>query len=146
MDNAEDSLEEMILEAEKYASNPYAPYSGFRVVSIVKSTSGKLYPGVNVENSSYGLTVCAERVAIFNMVTNGERQISEILVYFLDATRPLPPCGACLQVISEFAGDSDPLIHMCSKQTGTCVSRKLSELLPYSFSLREKGAAEESVE
>ncbi len=134
----QNSIEILLREAEKYVARPYAPYSGFRVVSIARSSSGKLYPGVNVENSSYGLTVCAERVALFNMVVNGDRELEELLVYFIDSPEPQPPCGACLQVMSEFSRNRDPVVHMCSRVSGKCVSRRLSEFLPYRFTLYNK--------
>jgi len=126
---------DMIEKARLYVGNAYAPYSNFRVVSIVRSSTGKLYPGVNVENSSYGLTICAERTAIFNMVTNGEKSIREILVYFPDSEKPGVPCGACLQVISEFSSDNTTRIYVCGSHFRSCIMYTLGELLPYRFKL-----------
>ncbi len=132
----EPSVEELLEFARLYRDRPYAPYSGFRVVSVVRGGSGRLYAGVNVENSSYGLTVCAERVAVFNAVTNGERIIREVLVYALDSEEPVFPCGACLQVISEFSPSGDTMVYAYSEKSGRLEAARLSDLLPRRFSLR----------
>lgn len=81
--------------------NAYAPYSNFKVGAVVKTKRGSIYTGVNVENASYGLTVCAERVAIFKAVSEGDREIEEIVVA-VESEEPVAPCGACRQVIAEF--------------------------------------------
>ena len=127
-------VEGLIREARGVAERAYAPYSGFRVSAVVVDEDGNRYYGVNVENSSYGLTVCAERVAVFSAVAGGARRISKVVVYSLDSERPVVPCGACLQVISEFGGD-DTLIYMVSRD-GYYEVAKLGELLPKRFSLR----------
>lgn len=121
----------LLERAREAARHSYAPYSGFRVAAAVVAGSGKVYTGVNVENASYGLTVCAERVAIFKAVSEGERIIREVLVYAADSDEPMPPCGACLQVIAEFGGD-DTVVHMVSR-TGKYVRATLKELLPRAF-------------
>lgn len=124
-----------LLEAALSVSwNSYAPYSGFRVAAAVRDERGRIHVGVNVENSSYGLTVCAERAAVFNAVAHGARRIREVLVLALDSDKPIPPCGACLQVISEFGGD-DTIIYMASWRTGELEARRLGELLPARFKL-----------
>ena len=110
--------------------NAYAPYSRYRVAAAVRASSGRVYRGVNVENASYGLTICAERVAIFSAVTEGERSIKEVLV-LTERGEPAPPCGACLQVISEF-GDDDTVIYSVSLEGGRKVWR-LRDLLPVRF-------------
>jgi len=121
-----------LLEAAlSVADNSYAPYSRFRVASAVLDGEGRVFTGVNVENSSYGLTVCAERTAIFNAVTHGAKKIREVLVYARDSEEPVPPCGACLQVIAEF-GSADTLIHMVSG-TGKYRRARLGELLTSPF-------------
>ena len=121
-----------LLEAAySVADNSYAPYSGFRVASAVLDDRGRIFTGVNVENSSYGLTICAERAAIFNAVTHGARRIREVLVYARDSEEPVPPCGACLQVIAEFGGP-DTVIHMVSG-SGAYRKAKLSDLLTTPF-------------
>jgi len=121
-----------LLEAARRAvRNSYAPYSGFRVAAAVRTSSGRIYTGVNVENASLGLTVCAERVAIFKAVSEGERGVREVVVYAADSEEPVPPCGACLQVIAEFA-EGDVTITMVSA-TGKTERATLSQLLPRAF-------------
>jgi len=132
---------DLLERAAKSIRNAYAPYSRFRVAAAVRTASGKVYDGVNVENSSYGLTVCAERVAVFKAVSEGEREVREVLVA-VEAEEPVPPCGACLQVIAEFGGP-DTLIHMVSLTTGRYASAKLSELLPRAFKLGAPGRSQE---
>ena len=121
-----------LLEAAySVADNSYAPYSRFRVASAVLDEKGRIFTGVNVENSSYGLAICAERAAIFNAVTHGARGIREVLVYARDSEEPVPPCGACLQVIAEFGGP-DTVIHMVSA-SGAYRRARLRELLTTPF-------------
>lgn len=127
-----------LLEAAlSVAGNSYAPYSRFRVASAVRDDRGRIFVGVNVENASYGLTICAERVAIFNAVTHGARRIREVLVLAMDSAEPIPPCGACLQVIAEFA-DGDPVIYMVSAKTWKHRIARLSQLLTSPFGLRSE--------
>lgn len=121
----------LLERAREAARHSYAPYSGFRVAAAVVAGSGRVYTGVNVENASYGLTVCAERVAIFKAVSEGERVIREVLVYAADSDEPVPPCGACLQVIAEFGGD-DTVVYMVSR-AGKQARATLKELLPRAF-------------
>lgn len=120
-----------LIEAAKQArENAYAPYSRFRVGAAVLTGSGRIFTGSNVENVSYGLSICAERVAIGSMVAAGEREISAIAIV---TTETLAfPCGACLQVIQEFAGDEPPLIIAAGKD-GREEVRRLSECLPCAF-------------
>ena len=126
---------DLVDAAVQVIQNAYAPYSGFRVASAVRAGSGRIYVGVNVENSSYGLTVCAERVAVFSAITNGEREIREVLVYTADSEEPVFPCGACLQVLSEFGGENT-IIHALAGRSGRYSSARLSELLPRAFRFR----------
>ncbi len=122
---------DLLEAATSVLRNAYAPYSGYRVAAAVRASSGRVYRGVNVENASYGLTVCAERVAIFTAVAEGERSIREVLV-LTERGEPAPPCGACLQVISEF-GDDDTVIYSASLEGGRKAWR-LRDLLPVRFS------------
>ncbi len=87
--------------ARKVAANAYSPYSGFAVGAAVLASSGKIYAGCNIENVSYGLSICAERVAVFAALSDGERKIRALAV-FTNTDGVTPPCGACLQVIAEF--------------------------------------------
>ncbi len=121
-----EDLLEACRSAIKYS---YSPYSGFRVAAAIKTSDGHIYTGVNIENASYGLTICAERVAVFKAVSSGHKRVVEVMVY-VEEGPPIPPCGACLQVISEF-GDN-PVIHMASGD-GRIVSRNLNEMLPHRF-------------
>jgi cytidine deaminase len=96
---------DLLIEAAKQArENAHAPYSNFRVGAALRSASGRIFGGCNVENATYGLTMCAERVAIFKAVSEGERSFSAIAVV-TDTKVLTPPCGACRQLIWEFCGD-----------------------------------------
>ena len=96
---------DLLIEAAKQArENAHAAYSNFRVGAALRSTSGRIFGGCNVENATYGLTMCAERVAIFKAVSEGERGFSAIAVV-TDTDVLTPPCGACRQLIWEFCGD-----------------------------------------
>jgi len=127
-----------LLEAAlSVAHNAYAPYSKFRVASAVRDERGAVYAGVNVENSSYGLTVCAERNAVFQAVSRGARRIVEVLVVAFDSDEPVYPCGACLQVLAEFS-DGSTLVHALSWKTMKYSRATLSELFPRPFGLRSE--------
>jgi cytidine deaminase len=96
---------DLLIEAAKQArENAHAPYSNFRVGAALRSSSGRIFGGCNVENATYGLTMCAERVAIFKAVSEGERGFSAIAVV-TDTEVLTPPCGACRQLIWEFCAD-----------------------------------------
>ena len=116
--------------ANRYRENSYSPYSHFKVGAAVMAGDGKIYGGANVENASYGLTMCAERVAIFKAISEGARSIKKLLI-IADAPKPIKPCGACLQVAYEFGGRELEVV-MCNVQ-GDCEVRKLEELLPFAF-------------
>ncbi len=122
-----------LLELAKEASqHAYAPYSGFKVGAAVLTDNGNIYTGCNVENSSYSLTNCAERTAIFKMISAGEKKIVKLAV-FANAEIPFPPCGACRQVISEFSDDVEIIYGSNSQSNVTSIKK----LLPESFSLNE---------
>ncbi len=114
--------------ARKARENAYAPYSDFKVGAALLTESGEIFTGCNVENSSYGLSVCAERVALFKAVSEGYRKFKALAVV-ADTERPVPPCGACRQVLWEF-GDIDIIM---SNLKGDVKVMKLSELLPEGF-------------
>jgi cytidine deaminase len=125
----------LLAAARKAREKAYAPYSHFRVGAAVLSESGRVYGGCNVENASYGLTCCAERNAIFTMAGAGEKKIAEILVIG-DSEEFLPPCGACRQVIAEFA-DPETRVHMCNR-AGKCRVTRFADLMPHVFRLKPK--------
>ncbi|BBM42508.1 cytidine deaminase [Leptotrichia wadei] len=108
----------------------YVPYSKFPVAALLIDNNGKKYKGVNVENASYGLTLCAERNAITTAVTGGMKKI-KLLVITGNTPEPISPCGACRQVIREFS-DKDTVIILANKD-GKYESTSLEKLLPYSF-------------
>ncbi len=130
-----DHKEELLAAARLARERAYAPHSNFRVGAAVLGAGGRIYGGCNVENSSFGLTCCAERNAVFAMVAAGEREIREILVIG-DTEEFLPPCGACRQVIAEFASPS-AIVHMCNS-TGACRDASVSELIPFIFRLKKE--------
>jgi cytidine deaminase len=94
----------LIAAAKRARENAHAAYSNFRVGAALRATSGRIFGGCNVENATYGLTVCAERVAIFKAISEGERGFDAIAVV-TDTDSLTPPCGACRQIIWEFCGD-----------------------------------------
>lgn len=122
----------LLTAARKARDLAYAPYSGFHVGAAVIGSSGLIYSGCNVENASYGLTCCAERNAIFSMIAAGEKEIRELAVIG-DSEDFLPPCGACRQVIAEFAAP-ETIVHMCNR-SGESRDATVSELVPFIFHL-----------
>lgn len=112
--------------------NAHAPYSHFKVGAALLAASGKVYTGCNVEISTYALTVCGERTALFKAYSEGERKFKAIAVS-TDTKSFTPPCGACRQVIMDLAGDID--IVMCKRGGGTR-TLKLSRLFPLPFGAR----------
>ena len=121
-----------LLAAAKAAQrNAHAPYSKFRVGAALLTKSGKVYTGVNIENASYGLTNCAERVAVGKAVSEGHRKFQAIAVVAPSAA--LSPCGACRQVLAEFG----ECVVICadSRNTRRLRIHLLSELLPHTFKL-----------
>ena len=120
---------ELIEIARQYRENAYTPYSHFKVGAAVLAASGKVYGGCNIEKSSYGLTNCAERTAIFKAVSEGEREFAALAV-IADTDGPCSPCGACRQVIADFR---IPRIIMANLK-GDMKTMTLGELLPFAFS------------
>lgn len=128
-----------LIEAAKEAQkNAYCPYSHYPVGAAVLTESGAIYTGCNVENASYGLAICAERVAIFKAVSAGEKQVTALAV----SAKSAKPCGACRQVIIEFAPKDAPVFYVDwhpkakkAKVTGTRAGR----LLPQAFDPKEAG-------
>ncbi len=113
--------------ARDASEKSYSPYSHFRVGAALLCKDGSIFQGANVENRSFGLTNCAERSALFSAVSAGKKDFSAVAIYSPDADSPIPPCGACRQVLSEF-GAEDFLVIMSG---GNAVLEKsLGELLP----------------
>lgn len=126
----------MIDIAKEVLENAYAPYSKYRVGAVIETSSGKLYTGCNIENMSFGLTVCAERVAIFKAVSDGERSITKVVIVSDGDSTPIP-CGACLQVMNEFSDEDLEII--VSSRDGKFERFKLIDLLPRPFKLCKEG-------
>jgi cytidine deaminase len=124
-----EKYEKLIKEAERAKKKAYTPYSKFKVGAAVLCADGKIFTGCNIENASFGLTVCAERVAIFKAISEGSTKFEAIAVIG-DTDKPCSPCGACRQVMSEFCEDA-PLIMANSK--GDVKIKKVKELLPEAF-------------
>lgn len=119
--------------AKKARRHAYAPYSGFAVGAAVLAADGRVFSGCNIENASYGLTNCAERTAIFSAVATGARELAALAVV-AEGDLPCSPCGACRQVIAEFAVERIILANLTGKMQ--VVTKE--ELLPFAFSLAEK--------
>lgn len=126
---AENELMPLYLKAKKAAENTYSPYSNFPVGCAVLTKSGRIFTGANVENSSFGNTICAERTVLSNMIGKGIRDIKAIAVYGKVDT--LAPCGSCRQFIYEFGKD----IVIIFMNEGKLIQRTIGELLPYGFTL-----------
>jgi cytidine deaminase len=123
----------LIRAAMKAQENAYARFSEFRVGAALIDYSGNIFTGCNIENSSYGLTICAERTAIFKAVSEGVREFKAIVV-FSESSPPARPCGACRQVLFEFS----PIIEiLCVNQAGARDKFMLSDLLPEGFKLKD---------
>jgi cytidine deaminase len=128
------TYDELVKAAMEARKNSYSPYSRFRVGAALLTKDGKLYTGANIENSSYGLTVCAERTAILKAVSEGEHDFAALAVACdTDRFDLAYPCGACRQVMSEFFKEDADII--VSINTGEYRTHSLKELLPHSFKL-----------
>ncbi|HEU5022057.1 MAG TPA: cytidine deaminase [Bryobacteraceae bacterium] len=121
-----DPLVQAALQARE---NAHAPYSQFRVGAAVEDESGRVYAGCNVENATYGLTICAERVAVFKAISEGARKFRRVAVVAETETLT-PPCGACRQILWEFCGDVEIVLANLSGKTETL---RLAALFPRAF-------------
>jgi cytidine deaminase len=124
----DDSLREAALRA---LDNAYAPYSNFRVGAALRARSGEIVIGCNMENSAYGLAICAETLAVASAVSQGLTEFDEIAIV-TDDSEPTPPCGACRQVLNEFAPD---ITISSYTREGREATWTLRELLPHAFVL-----------
>ncbi len=115
-------------KARQAAKRAYCPYSGYAVGAAVLADDGRIYAGCNVENASYSLTMCAERVALFKAVSDGAKKITAVCVYSEGGRMPYP-CGACRQALNEFSEGLEVLVSDGKED----VAATLSELLPHGF-------------
>lgn len=129
---SKDDLVGKAIEAQRGA---YAPYSKFRVGAAIR-VSGQVFTGANIENASYGLSMCAERTAIYAAVNHGARELQEVVVS-TDASPPSSPCGACRQVLLEFAADPANVTVTSVNPAGEHRSWTLAQLIPDGFNGRE---------
>jgi len=119
----------LVAAARKARLNAHADYSNFKVGAALETADGTIVTGCNVENSTYGLTICAERVAMFKALSEGHRTFRRIAVAF-DTNAPTPPCGACRQILWEFAGDIEVILATLRKERS---HHQLKDLLPLPF-------------
>lgn len=117
------------------AKNAYCPYSKFPVGAAVLTENGEIFAGCNVENASFGLTICAERNAIFQAVASGHNRV-RVLVVVTSTDQPTPPCGSCRQVINEFGEDAEVFSFGKGNQV---LQHRLKELLPHAFGPKNLG-------
>lgn len=131
-----DASHSELVETARFArERAYAPYSGYRVGAAVRDETGRIWSGCNVENASYGLSICAERAAVFAMVAGGGKAIRAVAVVTDDGSAP---CGACRQVLSEFASGQGSVPVVCADASGKVKTLDLGDLLPLAFSLRSE--------
>jgi cytidine deaminase len=127
-----DSSQRLLEAARAARRHALAPFSGFLVGAALETASGKIITGCNIENATYGLTICAERVAMFKAISEGERAFTRIAIV-ADTKAPTPPCGACRQILWEFGGDLEIILGNLTEQTGV---HRLRDLLPLPFDAR----------
>ncbi|MGH9256325.1 MAG: cytidine deaminase [Vicinamibacterales bacterium] len=123
---------ELIRAARKARRHAQAAFSSFKVGAALETVDGAIVTGCNVENATYGLTMCAERVAMFKAISEGHRRFRRIAIV-ADTDAPTPPCGACRQVLWEFGGNLEVILANLRRETGR---HQLSELLPVPFDAR----------
>jgi cytidine deaminase len=130
------NMDELYDLARKAAENAYAPYSKFRVGAALLADDGTVITGCNVENRSFGLTICAERTAVTKAVSEGRRSFKALAISTPDSAVPVGPCGACRQVLSEFMPSQAPV--RFGGSTSERVNTTIGELIPFD-SLHELG-------
>ena len=123
------AFDALIAAALAARENAFAPYSKFRVGAAIEDTDGRIHTGCNVENATYGLTVCAERVAVFKAISEGVRKFRRVAVA-ADTDRLTPPCGACRQILWEFCGDIEIVL---VNPRGKTETYRLKDLFPKPF-------------
>ncbi|ADV67990.1 cytidine deaminase [Deinococcus maricopensis] len=131
------SVDPQLLQAAQAAfKQAYAPYSKFRVGAALRTPDGQVFFGANVENASYGLARCAEQSAVQTLASNGGRTFSDVVVYS-EASPPASPCGACRQILFEFAPDANVA---CVNHLGEVVRGQVKDFLPHGFRLEHDDA------
>ncbi len=123
---------ELVTAARRARRNARADYSGFRVGAALETADGTIITGCNVENAWYGLTMCAERVAMFKAISEGHKRFRRIVVV-ADTAEPTPPCGPCRQILWEFAGDIEVVMANLRRETAHL---RMKDLLPLPFDAR----------
>lgn len=128
-----DSDRQLLIDAARAArENAVARFSNFKVGAALETPDGTVITGCNVENATYGLTICAERVAMFKALSEGHRVFSRVAIV-ADTEDPTPPCGACRQILWEFGGDLDVILANLTQEKGV---HRLKDLLPLPFDAR----------
>jgi cytidine deaminase len=122
----------LIAAARQARRRAQARFSGFKVGAALEAADGTIITGCNIENATYGLTICAERVAMFKALSDGHTKFRRVAIV-ADTDAPTPPCGACRQILWEFGGDLEVLLANLRRQTGT---HRLADLLPLPFDAR----------
>jgi cytidine deaminase len=126
------SASELIAAARTARRRAVAPFSTFKVGAALEAADGTIVTGCNIENATYGLTMCAERVAMFKALSEGHRAFRRVAIV-ADTPEPTPPCGACRQILWEFGGDLEVILANTRRETARF---RLSELLPHPFDAR----------
>ncbi len=122
-------MDSLIEAAQTVRENAHAPYSHFKVGAAIEDSEGRIHTGCNVENATYGLTICAERVAIVKAVSEGAKGFRRVAVV-ADTGTLTPPCGACRQILWEFCGDAELIL---SNLHGKTETMRLSDIFPRAF-------------
>ena len=122
-------MDPLVAAAQRARDQAHAPFSRFKVGAAVEDAEGRIYTGCNIENATFGLTVCAERVAVFKAVSEGARRLRRIAVV-ADTSTLTPPCGACRQILWEFCGDAEVILANLRGDTETL---RMRDLLPRPF-------------
>jgi len=123
------SSDPLIAAARKVRERAHAPFSRFKVGAAIEDDQGRIYTGCNVENATYGLTMCAERVAIFKAISEGASKMTRVVVV-ADTERLTPPCGACRQILWEFCGDA---MLTLTNLSGAAETVTVSQIFPRPF-------------
>lgn len=127
------TVAQALLDAARSARlHAYAPFSKFLVGAALETSAGQIITGCNIESASYGLTLCAERVAVFKAVSEGHRSFIRVAIV-VDTQEPTPPCGACRQILWEFGGDLEVILGNLTAETARY---RLTDLLPQPFDAR----------